>query len=678
MTSRLAAIVAVDVDNFSALAEADAAGAVAAVARLVERCAASADAHGGRVFDTTGDSVLMEFPNSAAAVHAATALAPNTDPPIRIGIHLGEVSQLPSGDLLGSGVAIAARLQEHARAGGVIVSEPVREAMRGSFARRLKSKGSIKNDKTDETIRIYELIGEPSEDDRQRGLRRLAIAGAAALGALVLLALIAWPLLSADAPARAAVLPLVAPNEDALQGLASGIAEDVTLALDAQRLNPIPRASAPIGARESQLQSARQAGAPFALEGAIERVGSGLRVSMHLTRTADAATLWSQNFEGPIADGRAIRHRAAIAGADVLSCSLRAQSEQRVTLDDATLSLLLGVCAQSRDEARLFDNREALGQVAARAPNLALASAMLAVAHAKARNSASEAMREPLRDEARQAAERALRRIESVGEAYLALDMAERRRGWDAREGILRRGLEHDDRNAGLNARYSVFLFDVGRTDDGLAQARNASTLDPLSLEKRYAVADALIHTGDFDAARDIVDRQMRELPNDPELWALRFRLAFWNAAAGDASALLDAADSQVRSGRARQCWRYAIGAVRTPANSPARAAALPRVLECARSGDLPAAHAIMLLAHLGALDEAFALARTHFVDEQRSGEDALFAAVSRPMRTDPRFMPLMKDLGLLGYWRLSGRWPDFCREPSLPYRCQAEAQRLL
>jgi hypothetical protein len=36
-----------------------------------------------------------------------------------------------------------------------------------------------------------------------------------------------------------------------------------------------------------------------------------------------------------------------------------------------------------------------------------------------------------------------------------------------------------------------------------------------------------------------------------------------------------------------------------------------------------------------------------------------------------------MRELGLLAYWRLSGRWPDFCRDPDLPYRCQAEGQRL-
>ena len=54
-----------------------------------------------------------------------------------------------------------------------------------------------------------------------------------------------------------------------------------------------------------------------------------------------------------------------------------------------------------------------------------------------------------------------------------------------------------------------------------------------------------------------------------------------------------------------------------------------------------------------------------------------LFAPAAAPMRRDPRFLPLMKKLGLLDYWRSSGHWPDFCAEPGLPYDCKAEAARL-
>jgi hypothetical protein len=36
-------------------------------------------------------------------------------------------------------------------------------------------------------------------------------------------------------------------------------------------------------------------------------------------------------------------------------------------------------------------------------------------------------------------------------------------------------------------------------------------------------------------------------------------------------------------------------------------------------------------------------------------------------MRRDPRFFGLAKRIGLLDYWRSTGRWPDFCAGPDAP-----------
>jgi hypothetical protein len=108
-----------------------------------------------------------------------------------------------------------------------------------------------------------------------------------------------------------------------------------------------------------------------------------------------------------------------------------------------------------------------------------------------------------------------------------------------------------------------------------------------------------------------------------------------------------------------------------------AAAQGVQRVVACERAGSLPSVQALLLVAALGDTNEAFARARTMFIDEQRGGHDVLFEPAAAPMRADARFLPLMRDLGVLGYWRLSSRWPDFCRDPGLPYRCDAEAGRL-
>lgn len=673
-TGKLTTIVVVDVDGFSAMAEADEAAAIAAVARLGERCAKTAEHYGGRIFNTSGDSLMMEFANAFGGVHAALDLAAISDPPIRIAVHTGEVSPMPTGDLLGRGVSVAARLQAEATPGIVIVSDDTRKALRGPIVDKLTPKGAIKLEKLDESIAIFQLSVDASAGARRPLSRKqwLWIGGGGAL-AVIALALISWPLLTREPQQRVAVLSLTAPDAE-LQGVAEGVAEDANTALRARGFNTLARDSRSDAPREQLLDRARGSGAAFALEGSIERAERTLRITIGVARTSDRATLWSETVEGPAELSAALRQDAAARGASALSCAVRAGP----TAPASAYPALLGACAHSDDRDARQQNRDALSQAVAQAPDLALARGMLAAETAAMLENTSEPQRQELRTEIRSNAERALRQDRGVGEAYLALERIEPRRRWDARERTLQQGLQNDERSSALSTEYSEMLFEVGRFDDALAYARNASTLEPLSLSKRTAVGSILLQNGDIESARDTADELADIWPNDPSLWLLRLRVAFWGETYDDALALINAPASQIRSTRARQCWRFAVDAMRSQAETLARTAAVRHVVDCTNTGDLPTSQALMEYSALGELDEAFALARQRFEDERRGGEEVLFAAVTAPMRADPRFMPLMRDLGLLAYWRLSGHWPDFCRDPGLPYRCQAEAQRLL
>jgi len=87
-------------------------------------------------------------------------------------------------------------------------------------------------------------------------------------------------------------------------------------------------------------------------------------------------------------------------------------------------------------------------------------------------------------------------------------------------------------------------------------------------------------------------------------------------------------------------------------------------------------APAIEALSVLGFTDDAFAVAQ-RFTPHRDSDTEFLFFTLTAPLRKDPRFMQLATRLGLVDYWRSSGRWPDFCAEPGLPYSCKMEANRL-
>jgi len=132
---RLTTVLCADVHGYSRLMEADEAGTLAelrrhrtAMTRLVER-------HDGRIVNTWGDAVIAEFASVVEAVQCAIETqqeisSEESDPSparrmrFRIGINLGDV-MVDGADIYGDGVNIAARLQELAEPGGVMVSRTV-------------------------------------------------------------------------------------------------------------------------------------------------------------------------------------------------------------------------------------------------------------------------------------------------------------------------------------------------------------------------------------------------------------------------------------------------------------------------------------------------------------------------------------------------------------------------
>jgi hypothetical protein len=56
---------------------------------------------------------------------------------------------------------------------------------------------------------------------------------------------------------------------------------------------------------------------------------------------------------------------------------------------------------------------------------------------------------------------------------------------------------------------------------------------------------------------------------------------------------------------------------------------------------------------------------------------DVLFRPPLKELWYHPRFIQVAKTFGLLGYWRASGTWPDFCADTDLPYDCKKEAAKL-
>jgi adenylate cyclase len=132
---RLTTILCADVQGYSRLMGADEAGTLETLRRYRSAIAGLVERHDGRIVNTWGDAVIAEFASVVEAVQCAVEIQQeianrDTNPPdapqmrFRIGINLGDV-MVDGTDIFGDGVNIAARLQELAEPGGIVVSASV-------------------------------------------------------------------------------------------------------------------------------------------------------------------------------------------------------------------------------------------------------------------------------------------------------------------------------------------------------------------------------------------------------------------------------------------------------------------------------------------------------------------------------------------------------------------------
>ena len=174
---RLAAIVAADIAGYSRLIGQDEEGTLRALrAHRRELIEPLIDEHDGRIANTAGDSLLLEFPSAVEALRTAIALQEgmadrnqqieaDRQVRFRIGINIGDVIA-EGDDLLGDGVNVAARLQEMSQPGGIFVSSSVYEQVAGKLDQVFDDLGHRKVKNISHPVHVYRvhLTDTPSEE----------------------------------------------------------------------------------------------------------------------------------------------------------------------------------------------------------------------------------------------------------------------------------------------------------------------------------------------------------------------------------------------------------------------------------------------------------------------------------------------------------------------------------
>ena len=681
---KLASIVAVDVAGYSRRTETDEDAAVRAVAILREQIALSARVHGGRVFNTAGDGFMLEFPSAASALAAAEQIAIAADPPVRIGVHLGDVSVTPAGDLLALGVNVAARIQQMATPGAVLASGDVKRAIRGPLGERLKPQGSVKLDKMSENLPVFALA--PAEGGRARGRRRdfKILLPAGFVLAVALAAGAAWlnrdAMTGAAPPAtRLVVLPFQALSGDqAAHSFAEALADSLQSALSTSQMPVVsPEDSATLrGPRQAQRLKAL--GVRLLFDGTVTTDRDTLRARVHLDDPGKHVTLWSIDLSGPASNPDAVEAQVGARAVAVLNCAAQALRPARGLSDPEVLALYLHACdlvadrGWGDDAQAVYGVLDTLRQVAARAPGFAPGHSTLARLLAYYRywlpaESQGEAERE---------ARRALTLDPKDGDAYAALSDLRPRSDYAGREHLADQALAADPSGVSPNLTKAVLLSDVGRSGEGLIHLQRAAAASPAGLGAATDVD--LVANGQTAAGNAELDRRRRLWPHSAQVWYERLQIYGMEGRSDDVLALLDDRQSRPKTFGDAEIQMIRTVALAGKSRTPAAIAQMRRALLAPVSVQKALEARISTLSSLGLVDDAFRMA-DGYAQAGMTGFSSpafLFSPGAASMRRDPRFMTLAAKLGLVHYWRSTGKWPDFCAEPGLPYACKAEAAK--
>ena len=344
---KLTAILSADVEGYSRLMGEDEEATVRTLTAYREVFTNLIQQHSGRVIDSPGDNLLVEFASVVDAVQCAVAvqkeinsrnneLPENRRMQFRIGINLGDVIQ-EAERIYGDGVNIAARLEGLANTGGICVSRTAYDQVKNKLELGYEYLGEHRVKNIAEPVRVYKVLLEPESagkviGEKRKEKRRMTLAAVIALliglGGLAGWYLyieqtkriepasvekMAFPL--PDKPSIA-VLPFVNMSGDPEQSYFSdGITEHIITSLSkVPYIFVIARHStfAYKGKSVKIQQIAEELAVRYVLEGSVQRSDDRVRITVQLIDATTGHHLWAENYDRKLKDIFALQDEIAM------------------------------------------------------------------------------------------------------------------------------------------------------------------------------------------------------------------------------------------------------------------------------------------------------------------------------------------------------------------------------
>jgi len=388
------------------------------------------------------------------------------------------------------------------------------------------------------------------------------------------------------------------------------------------------------------------------VEGAVQRAGLRVRVSVKLIHVATEQNLWAEIYEGDLQDIFSLENEMAAAIARKIGIRVTPQESARLSrslrLDPEAYEAYL--------KGRFFWNmRSADGlqkalryfhEALEKEPAYALAHAGLADCYNLLSFYGSARPTDSF-PKAKAAAMKALDLDENMAEAHAALGYSRLHFDWDwpGAEAEFRRALELNPGYANALHWRSHYLLAMGQTEEAYETAKRALDLDPLNQSINAHLGHHFIHTERYDEAVAQMKTALEINPASARCHALLGRAFEGKRLFGQAKAEFQEA---IRLSGDEQQLRARLAHVYASEGNVKAARELLNRLEKESPANYVSPY-VLALAHtaLGEYDRAFQyLARAYSLRQ----EELIYIKTDpdlKPLRSDPRFLELVRRIKL-------------------------------
>lgn len=407
--------------------------------------------------------------------------------------------------------------------------------------------------------------------------------------------------------------------------------------------------------------------------GLVRDDASDLIVDVRIEDGRSHAALWSLEFKRNRGEASGLPMEVAARVADVVNIAIFARNANPPLTDNSALSALLQTNDMIResqsDWAQMIERAQG---VVARHPEFAFGHDVLAVAYATASErinipDRAEAMKEAARHEAKLT----LKLDPADAGAYVVLSWMEP--SYRGREAWLLRGMKYGRHpKSPVGALYSYeswLLSDVGRLREALSSQLVAHANDEWGAPKTAQLARAYANIGNLPAARAWIQKGVQLWPNHSGIRRYQRHIAGFYEQPSEALATFNSMDAQAPAGRdENQIWRSFVKA-KAAHSERLMAETTLQIREAADQEKISRENEILMLAALGETRQALEAANST-LNQRRFESWVLFAPITRNLRQNPGFVDLAARMGLIEYWRETGKRPDFCTSPPTRSEC--------